>query len=181
MTAAVGVHVDQEAFDSADALLTQIPFELRNKVVTRAIRESGKVYQSYLAAELESKLNSMMTGTRDKQSKSVRESRPDRHLYETVIVKSAAYGSTEIGVVGPDWPAGNLVNLWVSSYQQPLWGMLGSIENPITIPVAYDISAKVASSAEGFMSAKFLEEMKAGSERVLRQLARAAKKSAKGK
>ena len=175
-TTQVGVRVDQAAFDDADSFLAKLPFELRNKVVVKAIRETGKIYQLYLTAELEAKLNSEMTGTREKQSQKTKAERPETHLFQTVIVKVGAYSSLEIGVVGPAWPSGNIVNLYVTPHVQPLWGKVGSSANPITQPVAYDIAARVALSAESFIAAKFTEEIKSGVESAVARLARQAKR-----
>jgi len=170
----VGVHVDQQAFDAADSFLAQIPFELRNKVVVRAIRETGKIYQTYLTAELEEKLNSEMTGSRDKQSKTTQAGRPEHHLYQTVIVKIGAYSSMEVGVVGPAWPAGNLVNLYVTASSHPSWGKEPRHPNQ---PIAFDIAARVALSAESFIASKFTEEIKSGVDREVRRLARQRNKN----
>jgi hypothetical protein len=161
------VEFDRRAFYQVDLHLLRLPLEIRSKLLPRVLRSTGKIVVQAVSKGLQEQLNSELTGSRDKQSKALRISRPDHHLYEAVIVKTAGYGQSEIAVVGPSWPGGNLVNFYVSEHVHMLWGRDAGKRSR---PTATDVMAGAIANTRGIQETHFVNELRRLSDVELKKL-----------
>lgn len=122
MAPVLQLKIDQKVFDGADKALRELPDDLKLKAILPAARAAAKVVKDAQIDEFKKRFNSALTGSRERQSRKVKQSRPETHTYETIAIRAKSYGSIEMMIIGPGWPEGNLVNFTVSSFARPLWG-----------------------------------------------------------
>jgi len=114
------VTIDLQRYKDAEVFLTRIPFEMRTKVIGKALKAAAAPVVS-MAKSLAP--DSVKTGSRLLWSKKVAQQRSSKpQLSETIIVKSVSYSAVDAVIIGPSWPAGNIINVVGHPHKQVLWG-----------------------------------------------------------
>jgi len=124
VTIAVQVVISDDSFRKAESFLTQLPLEMRNKVIPPALKAAGA---PVAAKSRELAPSSAKTGTYKLWSKSMLRSRAGSPQHKDTIVVSSVRkygvdGNVMRVYVGASWPAGNLINIIGHPHQQVLWG-----------------------------------------------------------
>jgi hypothetical protein len=114
------VTINLDRYKEAENFLTRMPFEMRSNIIGKALKAAAAPVVRYAKALAP---DSVKTGSRllwSRKTAAQRSGKPQ--LSETVIVKSVSYRTVDAVVIGPSWPAGNIINVIGHPHNQVLWG-----------------------------------------------------------
>lgn len=106
-----------------ESLIKLFPVEMKNKVLRKAVRQTGRLVQKQTKANLQPH-QSEITGTSKGWTKEVRERRSDRqmNLADSIAVKVKTYDDSVASFTGPRWPWGNHGYLLEFGWLMQFWG-----------------------------------------------------------
>lgn len=162
------VVISQERINAAEAQLVKLPFEVRSKVLGKALHAAAApiVKWAKLLAP-----DSVKTGTRVLWSKSVAANRAGKPgLSETIVKVIRSYGSIDAIYVGPSWPAGNIINVIANPHRRTYWGKFTRLS--IVPPNLFMQHA--AELTRGDQGSNFTNTIQKESDRIISQMARLA-------
>ena len=162
MTVFATVSINQELYRAAEEHITQLPFELRTGVITKAISAAA---EPVVKAARVLAPDSVKSGSRQHWSKSLRQKRVSTKQHKDTIGKSTVrqYGSgTSAIYIGPLYPTGNLINVIGHPHAQVLWGRSTGTTLPPT-----DYLLRAAEQTKSQQQSAFVGKVKSESERIL--------------
>ena len=165
------VHISQERYREAENFLTRVPFEMRTNIIGKALRAAAAPVVK-MAKSLAP--DSVKTGSRLLWSRKVAAQRSGKPgLSETIIVKSVSYRTIDAVVIGPSWPAGNIINVVGHPHKQVLWGR--PTGRTVSANQFMQHAAELTKSDQG---AAFSSTFRSAFDRFLRSQAKAIKEAA---
>lgn len=123
MATYINTSIDAASWARAEALMARLPVILHSQIMPRVLRLTARPVVE-MGRRLGREHDSTVTGTRFKQSRALQAQRAGlMHLWETVASRIRTYDNwTTVALVGPSWPAGNLMNFWSHEKRHILWG-----------------------------------------------------------
>lgn len=157
----IAVEIDQQAFAAAEAFLTRVEFELRTKVIEKALKAATK---PVIAVARRLAPDSVKSGSRGAWSNRVRNKRSNTAQHKDTIGYSTVrnYGSVAAIYVGPIHPAGNLINVIGHPHEQVLWGKHTGVTLPPT-----EYLERAAEQTKDDQQAAFVAEVQRETDRIL--------------
>ena len=158
------VEISNESFQSADAQLSRLAFEVRTSVLEKGVRAAAAPVVNR-ARQLAP--DSVKGGSRSRWSKKLKAARQNTKQHkDTIGVSSIRHyrGSTVAIYAGPIHPAGNLINVIGHPHNQVLWGRHTGVTLPPT-----DYLQRAAQETKAEQQAAFVDKITSESAKLLNQ------------